>query len=93
MLGRLSGGGLVKLRVDMISDRPSVTTTYQLQGDGRLLRVGPRPGRAAPPVAAVAIAGQGRLARPGGPGGGVPAGALARDRRRHPGPRGQRRPG
>ena len=32
MLGRLAGGGLVKVRVDMISDRPSVTTTYQLQG-------------------------------------------------------------
>ena len=32
MLGRITGGGLVKVRVDMLSDRPSVTTTYQLQG-------------------------------------------------------------
>lgn len=32
MLGQTSGGGLVKIRVDMLSTRPSVTTTYQLQG-------------------------------------------------------------
>ena len=32
MLGRLSSGGLVKVRVDMLSERPSVTTTFQLQG-------------------------------------------------------------
>jgi predicted dehydrogenase len=32
MLGRVEPDGLVKVRVDMISDRPSVTTTYQLQG-------------------------------------------------------------
>lgn len=32
MLGRLASGGLARVRVDMLSDRPSVTTTYQLQG-------------------------------------------------------------
>ncbi len=32
MLCRLSGGGLVKIRVDMISDRPHAMTNYQLQG-------------------------------------------------------------
>jgi len=32
MLGRMRSGGLVKVRVDMISKRPAVTTTFQLQG-------------------------------------------------------------
>ena len=32
MLGRLSGGGLVKLRVDLTSDRPHAMHNYQLQG-------------------------------------------------------------
>lgn len=32
MLCRLSGGGLVKIRVDMLSDRPHAMTNYQLQG-------------------------------------------------------------
>lgn len=32
MLGKTSGGGLVKLRVDLISDRPHAMTNYQLQG-------------------------------------------------------------
>ena len=32
MLGKMQKGGLVKVRADMISDRPSMTTTYQLQG-------------------------------------------------------------
>ena len=32
LLGRLSGGGLVKIRVDMLSDRPHAMTNYQLQG-------------------------------------------------------------
>ena len=32
MLGKLARGGLVKLRTDMVSERPQVTCTYQLQG-------------------------------------------------------------
>jgi len=32
MLAKMHGGGLVKIRVDLLSRRPSVTTTYQLQG-------------------------------------------------------------
>jgi predicted dehydrogenase len=32
MLGRLSGGGVVKIRVDMLSDRPHAMQNYQLQG-------------------------------------------------------------
>ncbi len=32
MLGQMSGGGLVKIRVDMLSDRPHAMTNYQLQG-------------------------------------------------------------
>ena len=32
MLGRMESGGLVKVRVDMLSDRPHATTNYQLQG-------------------------------------------------------------
>jgi predicted dehydrogenase len=32
MLCRLSGGGLAKIRVDMLSDRPHAMTNYQLQG-------------------------------------------------------------
>lgn len=32
MLGRLASGGLVKIRVDMLSERPHAMTNYQLQG-------------------------------------------------------------
>lgn len=32
MLGRMRSGGLVKVRVDMLSDRPHATRNYQLQG-------------------------------------------------------------
>ena len=32
MLCQLAGGGLVKIRVDMLSDRPHAMTNYQLQG-------------------------------------------------------------
>ncbi len=32
MLCRMKGGGLVKIRVDMLSDRPHAMTNYQLQG-------------------------------------------------------------
>lgn len=32
MLCRMAGGGLVKVRVDMLSDRPHSMTNYQLQG-------------------------------------------------------------
>jgi predicted dehydrogenase len=32
LLGRLRSGGLVKIRVDMLSDRPHAMTNYQLQG-------------------------------------------------------------
>ena len=32
MLCKLSGGGLAKIRVDMLSDRPHAMTNYQLQG-------------------------------------------------------------
>ena len=32
LLGKMRGGGLVKIRVDMISDRPHAMTNYQLQG-------------------------------------------------------------
>lgn len=32
MLCKMASGGLVKIRVDMISERPYVTCTYQLQG-------------------------------------------------------------
>ena len=32
MLGKMESGGLVKARVDMLSDRPYVTCAYQLQG-------------------------------------------------------------
>jgi predicted dehydrogenase len=32
MLGKMQQGGLVKIRVDMLSERPPVTTTFQLQG-------------------------------------------------------------
>lgn len=32
MMGKLRSGGLVKIRVDMISDRPHAMTNYQLQG-------------------------------------------------------------
>ncbi|MFH1567406.1 MAG: Gfo/Idh/MocA family oxidoreductase [Gemmatimonadota bacterium] len=32
MLGQMALGGLVKVRVDMVSERPYVTCTYQLQG-------------------------------------------------------------
>lgn len=32
MLAQTGGGGLIKIRLDMVSSRPSVTTTYQLQG-------------------------------------------------------------
>ena len=32
MLGKLASGGLIKLRTDMVSERPQVTCTYQLQG-------------------------------------------------------------
>lgn len=34
MLGRMASGGLVKVRVDMVSERPAVTCTHQLQGTG-----------------------------------------------------------
>jgi len=34
MLCRMSGGGLVKIRVDMLSDRPHAMANYQLQGTG-----------------------------------------------------------
>lgn len=34
MLCRLSEGGLAKVRVDMLSDRPHAMTNYQLQGTG-----------------------------------------------------------
>lgn len=32
MLGRMAKGGLIKIRVDMLSDRPHAMTNYQLQG-------------------------------------------------------------
>jgi hypothetical protein len=32
MLCKMTGGGLVKIRVDMLSDRPHSCTNYQLQG-------------------------------------------------------------
>jgi len=32
MLGKLKSGGLVKIRVDMLSDRPHAMTNYELQG-------------------------------------------------------------
>jgi predicted dehydrogenase len=32
MLGRMASGGLVKIRVDMLSDRPHAMTNYALQG-------------------------------------------------------------
>lgn len=32
LLGKMQSGGLVKIRVDMISDRPHAMTNYQLQG-------------------------------------------------------------
>ena len=32
MLGKMRGGGLVKIRVDMLSDRPHAMTNYQIQG-------------------------------------------------------------
>lgn len=32
MLGKMTRGGLVKIRVDMLSDRPHAMTNYQLQG-------------------------------------------------------------
>ena len=32
MLCKMAGGGLVKIRVDMVSDRPHAMTNYQLQG-------------------------------------------------------------
>ena len=32
MLGKMASGGLVKIRVDMLSDRPHAMTNYQLQG-------------------------------------------------------------
>lgn len=32
VLGKMSAGGLVKIRVDMLSDRPHAMTNYQLQG-------------------------------------------------------------
>jgi predicted dehydrogenase len=32
MIGRMSKGGLVKIRVDLVSDRPHAITNYQLQG-------------------------------------------------------------
>lgn len=32
MLGRMRSGGLVKIRVDMLSDRPHAMTNYQIQG-------------------------------------------------------------
>jgi predicted dehydrogenase len=34
MLCRMSGGGLVKIRIDMLSDRPHAMTNYALQGSG-----------------------------------------------------------
>jgi predicted dehydrogenase len=34
MLCRMSGGGLVKIRVDMLSERPHAMTNYSLQGTG-----------------------------------------------------------
>ena len=32
MLGKMASGGLIKLRVDLVSERPAVNCTYQLQG-------------------------------------------------------------
>ena len=32
LLGKMQSGGLVKIRVDMLSDRPGAATNYQLQG-------------------------------------------------------------
>ena len=32
MLGKMASGGLIKLRVDMVSQRPHLNCTYQLQG-------------------------------------------------------------
>ncbi len=32
MLGKMARGGLIKIRVDMLSDRPHAMTNYQLQG-------------------------------------------------------------
>ena len=32
MMGKMKSGGLVKIRVDMLSDRPHAMTNYQLQG-------------------------------------------------------------
>jgi predicted dehydrogenase len=44
MLGRMHSGGLVKIRADMLSDRPSVTTTFQLQGTDGCYESGRAPG-------------------------------------------------
>jgi predicted dehydrogenase len=44
MLCEMSGGGLVKVRVDMLSDRPHAMTNYQLQGTKGCYESARRPG-------------------------------------------------
>jgi len=44
MLCRMSGGGLVKIRVDMLSERPHAMTNYQLQGTAGSYESARRPG-------------------------------------------------
>ena len=63
MLCQMRSGGLVKVRLDMLSDRPHSLTNYQLQAHGRLLRVVTRARRAQPRLAAVAGRGE-RWRRP-----------------------------
>ncbi len=79
MLAKTARGALIKIRVDMLSNRPHAMTNYQLQGTKGLLRIG-----AQQPVAGAqsGVAGRGELgsahvARSGEPGSGVSAGDVA----------------
>jgi predicted dehydrogenase len=46
LLGRLSGGGLVKIRVDMLSNRPHAMNNHQLQGTAGCYESSRAPGEA-----------------------------------------------
>ncbi len=46
MLCKTTGGGLIKIRVDMVSDRPHNMTGYQLQGTDACYESGRAPGEA-----------------------------------------------
>ena len=81
MLCRMRSGGLVKIRVDMLSDRPHSMMNFQLQGTDGCYESRRARRRTGPHLVAVAFTGRQHVAGPGGGGRVVPAGSVARPRR------------